>query len=95
MATRGDQEINDDALAADFPWKGLEPDFQYPLPDRPEIHKHDCLELIRLVIAYRASWEIYVLDDGLWAAQGRTPSNSWARFEADTACHLENLMKAV
>jgi hypothetical protein len=95
MATRSDQDANDAALAADFPWATLEPDFQYPLPARPDTHKHDCLELIRMVIAYRASWEIYLLDDGFWVARGRTPSNCWARFEADTACHLEDLIKTV
>jgi hypothetical protein len=95
MATRSDQDVNDAGLAADFPWDTLEPDFQYPLPARPGAHKHDCLELIRLVMAYRASWEIYILEDDTWIAQGVTHSNRWARFETDNPRDLDRQIEAV
>jgi hypothetical protein len=77
------------------PWADP-PDVLYPFPSRPTLRKPDALELIRLVIRWRSSWEIY-LDElrGLWVAQGRSPSNCWARFEADTPDHLEEWMAGV
>lgn len=74
---------------------GSPPDVAYSLPTRPSWHKGDVFSLIRLVIAYRGLWEIYLDPDGIWIAQGATDSNKWARFEADTAAHLEGLIKPV
>ncbi len=41
------------------------------------------LTLIRLVMAYRGIWEIFIDGEDTWIAQGVRPSNRWARFETD------------
>lgn len=65
---------------------GQLPDQARPMGDR--------LALVRLVIKYRASWEIYITDD-LWIAQGTTRSNCWCRFEADSAWNLEQKISVI
>jgi hypothetical protein len=72
----------------------LAPDFQYPLPGRPELHKQDIMQLIRLVTIYRQYWEIHIGGDGTWVAQARTASGCRARFEAGTATHLEEMIRS-
>jgi hypothetical protein len=95
MNTPGRTAPNEQSLATHPGTQVIAPDFQYPLPSRPELHKQDVFNLIRLVIFYRHSWEIYIEDDGIWTAQGRTLSNRWARFEADSATHLEEMIKGI
>lgn len=55
----------------------------------------DRLTLIRLVIAYRGIWEVFIDAEGTWIAQGVTASNRWARFETDNPCDLESQIEAV
>lgn len=53
------------------------------------------LVLIQLVMAYRGTWEIFIDEEDTWIAQGVTPSNRWARFEADNPRDLERQIEAV
>jgi len=67
-----------------------------PIPTRPALRKVDVLCLIRLVICYRSSWEIWIDEpDGIWAAQGATCWNRGCRYEADTAEHLEQMIRFI
>jgi hypothetical protein len=63
-----------------------------PAPTHPMGER---LTLIRLVMAYRGIWEIFIDDEDIWIAQGVTPSNQWARFETDNPRDLERQIEAV
>lgn len=68
------------------------PDPVFPLPTRPGVRKHDYTELIRLVIQYRAGWEIWIDDSGIWHARATTPPRCGASYQADCPARLECLV---
>jgi hypothetical protein len=55
----------------------------------------DRLALVSLVSRYRASWEVYLDETGIWVARGISAFNCWARLGADAAMHLEQKMTQI